>query len=129
MASLVLDNMHTEEVLMDMQIAELQDLSEEELQKVIEEARKTLETKTREKREQVIAQINELAESVGLEVEIRDKKAGVSTRRSRKGIKVPIKYRHPSDPSLTWTGRGQMPRWMRELVEQGHDREEFRIHD
>lgn len=115
---------------MDMQISELQGLSEEELQKVIEEARKTLEAKNREKRDQTIRQIMELAEAAGLEVEIREKKTPTATgRRSRKGIKVPIKYRHPSNPALTWTGRGQMPRWMRELVNQGRDREEFRIHE
>jgi DNA-binding protein H-NS len=26
--------------------------------------------------------------------------------------KVAVKYRDPSNPSNTWTGRGRMPRWM-----------------
>lgn len=25
---------------------------------------------------------------------------------------LPIKYRHPENPSLTWTGRGKTPSWL-----------------
>ncbi len=35
-----------------------------------------------------------------------------------------VKYRHPQDPSLTWTGRGRRPTW---LVKAGGDIERFRI--
>ncbi|HKZ96908.1 MAG TPA: H-NS histone family protein [Hyphomicrobiaceae bacterium] len=35
-----------------------------------------------------------------------------------------IKYRHPQDASLTWTGRGRRPRW---LVKAGGDIERFRV--
>ncbi|WP_286291223.1 H-NS histone family protein [Methylomarinovum tepidoasis] len=42
---------------------------------------------------------------------------------------TPPKYRHPENPELTWSGRGQMPRWLRELVDAGHDKEAFRIRD
>lgn len=42
--------------------------------------------------------------------------SGAGTRRGRakasKGGKVAPKYRNPSDPSQTWTGRGRMPLWL-----------------
>jgi DNA-binding protein H-NS len=104
---------------------QLQELSPEELQKIIEEARLLLERKQKQKQEEVIRQIKELAAQAGLEVEIRAKPRAETKPVRRK--KLPPKYRHPKDPSLTWTGRGQMPRWLQELVAQGHNREEFRI--
>ncbi|MDY0012984.1 MAG: H-NS histone family protein [Rhodocyclaceae bacterium] len=35
------------------------------------------------------------------------------------GSKVPAKYRHPENPSLTWTGRGRKPKWVEECLAQG----------
>jgi DNA-binding protein H-NS len=33
--------------------------------------------------------------------------------------KVPAKYRNPSDPNQTWSGRGLMPHWLKALKENG----------
>jgi DNA-binding protein H-NS len=30
------------------------------------------------------------------------------------GVKIPPRYRSRKDPSLRWSGRGAIPRWMRE---------------
>jgi DNA-binding protein H-NS len=30
-----------------------------------------------------------------------------------------VKYRHPEDAKLTWSGRGRWPFWLRELVDSG----------
>jgi DNA-binding protein H-NS len=40
------------------------------------------------------------------------------------GRKVPVKYR---DGKNEWTGRGLMPKWLKNKIEAGHDREEFRV--
>lgn len=40
---------------------------------------------------------------------------------------VPAKYRHPENPSLTWTGRGRNPKWIAEHEAKGGSREDFRI--
>lgn len=100
-----------------------QDLSEKELQAVIDSAERALKNKLANKRKEIITQIKELAASIDVIVEIyeNDKKAG------RKGIKVPVKYCHPEDTEKTWTGRGVMPVWMRTLIKAGHDRSEFEV--
>lgn len=100
-----------------------QNLSENELQAVIENAEKALKARQASKRKEVIAQIKELAASIEVSVEIieGDKKS------SRKGVKVPIKYRHPTDTTKTWTGRGVTPKWLQTLVDAGHDRSEFEV--
>ena len=41
--------------------------------------------------------------------------------------KAGIKYRHPKDASLTWSGRGRPSKWLAELVAKGHKREEFAV--
>ena len=100
-----------------------QELSENELQSVIENAEKALKAKQANKRKDVLAQIRELASSIGVSVEIVEGER----KSSRKGVKVPIKYRHPTDETKTWTGRGVTPKWLQTLIDAGHDRSEFEI--
>ena len=38
-------------------------------------------------------------------------------------------YQHPSDPLLTWSGRGPRPKWLREAMERGQSIESFKIGD
>lgn len=104
-------------------MTEYQELSENELQEVILNAEKALKTKLANKRKDVTAQIKELAAAIDVSVEIieNDKKL------TRKGLKVPIKYRHPQDPGKTWTGRGVTPRWLQLLLDSGRDRTEFEV--
>jgi DNA-binding protein H-NS len=104
-------------------MTEYQDLSEHELQVVIENAEKALKNKLAYKHKEVVAQIKELAASIGVIVDIQepDKKP------VRKGAKVAIKYRHPDDHNKTWTGRGVAPKWMQELQSAGHQRSEFEV--
>ncbi|MGD7034926.1 H-NS family nucleoid-associated regulatory protein [Methylotuvimicrobium buryatense] len=104
-------------------MTDFQNLSENELQAVILNAEKALKAKQANKRKEVINQIKELAASINVTVEFIDDEK----KSARKGIKVPVKYRHPNDPDKTWTGRGVMPKWLQSLVEQGRDRSEFEI--
>ncbi len=104
-------------------MTEYMNLSEHELQALIDNAAKALKQKQESKRKEVIAQIKELAASIGVNVVIQD-----DTKSStRKGVKVPPKYRNPDDPTQTWTGRGVAPKWMQALIEKGHDKAEFEI--
>ena len=41
--------------------------------------------------------------------------------------KVEPKFRNPSNPSETWSGRGKTPRWVAELMAAGRNLDEFRI--
>ncbi|GFO72339.1 DNA-binding protein H-NS [Bathymodiolus japonicus methanotrophic gill symbiont] len=104
-------------------MTDLNNLSVNELQSMIENAESALKNKQASKRKEVFAQIKELAASVGVTVEIHE----AEKKQKRKGIKVAPKYRNPDDASQTWTGRGVMPRWMRALTEAGHDKSEYSI--
>ena len=104
-------------------MADYQNLSESELQAVIESAEKALKNLQANKRKDVIAKIKELAASIDVVVEIHD----ADKKSVRKGVKVPVKYRHPEDPEKTWTGRGVMPTWLQALINAGRDRSEFEV--
>jgi DNA-binding protein H-NS len=55
---------------------------------------KALKNKLANKRKDVIVQIKELAASIDVTVDVYES----GKRSARKGIKVPVKYRHPEDP-------------------------------
>ena len=41
--------------------------------------------------------------------------------------KAPIKYRHPDESALVWTGRGRKPKWVAEQLNSGKQLEELEI--
>ena len=104
-------------------MTDFNNLSESELQAHIENAEKALKERQSSKRKEVIAQIKELAASIGVSVEISDS----DKKSDRKTGKVPAKYRNPADASQTWTGRGLAPRWMQDLLASGRNKAEFEI--
>lgn len=48
---------------------------------------------------------------------VKGKRAGARKTRARRP--VPVKYRDPQRPNLTWTGRGRKPRWVTEWLAKG----------
>ncbi|MFI3136344.1 MAG: H-NS histone family protein [Methylococcaceae bacterium] len=104
-------------------MSEFEKLSENELEVMIENARKALELLQVGKRKEVIAQIKELAASINMAAELID----LDKKPARKGVSVPFKYRHPDDASKQWTGRGVAPKWMQDLISNGHTKADFKI--
>lgn len=96
-------------------IAELQDL-----QKKIER-----ELKHRESRGKIdtLKELRALAEARGYTLEqLLDAKEKVRTVGT-----VKVKYRHPQNVSLTWTGRGRQPRWVSEWQAAGGTLEQLAV--
>jgi DNA-binding protein H-NS len=101
----------------------LHTLSPEELQILIKDAQTALEQKQAGMRKEVIAQIKELADSIGVTVEIIDNK---KTKKRASGP-VSVKYANPSNPNQKWTGRGMQPKWLKALIAEGHQLKEFQV--
>jgi DNA-binding protein H-NS len=104
-------------------MTDYQNLSENELRAVIERAEIALKNKQANKRKETIAKIKELAASIDAQIEIYED----GKKTTRIVSKVAIKYRHPSDPEKTWTGRGMTPKWLRDLLDKGRDIAEFKV--
>ena len=104
-------------------MTDLNKLSVNELQAMIDNAESALKVKQASRRKEVFSQIKALAASVGVTVEIHES----DKKKARKVTKVAPKYRNPDNAEMTWTGRGVMPLWMRALIESGRDKSEFLI--
>jgi DNA-binding protein H-NS len=70
----------------------------------------------------VIAEMRTKIEALGLTYE-DVMEAGPRRTRS----KLPPRYISPD--GKTWSGRGNPPRWIRDLEEAGHNREDYRIQE
>ena len=91
------------------------------------------------KRAELQRQIDELSTldtgATGNRVGTRGRPSRVSARSRRgdgrahplKGRSVAPKYRDPENPSQTWAGRGQPPKWLTAYEQQGRKRDEFLI--
>lgn len=93
-----------------------------ELQKAIPAE---LEARLRAERQNLLNEFRERARSLGISLE---ELVGLG-RRTRANTsasgKSAIKYVHPQDPTLTWSGRGKRPRWVHEWLESGRSLEEL----
>ena len=105
----------------------LHELSEDELAKLIGSAQKTLRDRQLEKRKEVVVEIKQLAASIGYSVELTEISPENAAGSTRRGSKVPVKYRDHDNPKHQWTGRGVQPNWLRELIGQGRSLDEFRV--
>lgn len=104
-------------------MTDYQSASADELQAMIINAEKALRNIQLSKRKEVIAQIKDLAASIGMTADLQE----IDKKPVRKSGKVAIKYRDPNNAENTWTGRGVMPRWLSALLNEGRDRSEFEV--
>lgn len=99
----------------------LEEMSLEELKKLRKDVDKAIETyearQLAEVREKLEAQAKEMGYS--LEAVMGASKKGKAKRLPR--------YRHPENPTLTWTGMGRKPNWFIEAIEAGMSEDDLRI--
>lgn len=96
----------------------LADFSTDELIKLQDQiAAEIKQRKSRQKKE-VLGKLKAIAAASGYTLE-ELVAASAAGREAKPTRSVAPKYRHPSDPSLAWTGRGKKPRWVGEWLAQG----------
>jgi len=102
---------------------DLEKMSKEELvklQKDVDQALRSVEDRRRREARQAA---EEAVKQFGFSLE---EIAGLP---KSKGFKTPspVRYRHPKNPKLTWTGRGRKPGWMVEQLAAGKSKEDFEV--
>jgi DNA-binding protein H-NS len=98
---------------------DLSKLSIEELESLVKDAQAEITARREAERERVLGQMRELAASLGLTLEDVGR---LERGKAVKGVAAAIvqpKYRHPSNPNMTWTGRGKRPAWIAEALASG----------
>ncbi|HEY1058401.1 MAG TPA: H-NS histone family protein [Limnobacter sp.] len=71
---------------------------------------------------QAIEEVKQIAASKGLKLEELLAELGMgklAVKGKRELGPAPIRFRHPQNPSLTWSGRGKRPTWMRDALAAG----------
>lgn len=103
-----------------MKTDELNALPLEELEAQAAALQAIIHTKRDEQKEQVKAKILKLAETTGLTIfELFGKAEPEKKRGGRVTAAAGVKYRHPDDHALTWTGKGRKPAWLQKWEESG----------
>lgn len=69
-------------------------------------------------------QILHIARGAGISVD--ELLSGIVPKESKSGS-IPVKYRHPDEPTYKWSGRGRQPAWMKELIASGKSLDEAKV--
>ena len=99
------------------------ELTAQQLRTVREIADKKRLEKQDEAKAQIISEMRERFEQLDLDFE---EELGLNRGRRSKST-LPPKYR--SHDGKTWSGRGMPPQWIRDIEEEGGDREDYRVSD
>jgi DNA-binding protein H-NS len=102
---------------------DLSKLSIDELQALAREIEQEIIGRREADRERVLAQMRELAGSLGMTFEELLKQ-----ERGRERARVPgtsVRFRHPENSALTWSGRGKRPQWINEWLASGRTLEDL----
>lgn len=92
---------------------------------VLEDVKEVLERVRQNETEYALEQMEELAARLGFDIEelVQRKAEELVARQTGE----PIRFQHPKNKALTWTGRGRIPRWLKDIQESGGNIEDFRI--
>lgn len=99
---------------------ELEKLTLPQLRKLADQVAAAIEQRQKTDRKAALRELKEIAKSRGFSLEeLLAEKSGKSevARQRRKPAKV--KYRHPEQKELAWSGRGRKPAWVVEWEASG----------
>lgn len=103
---------------------DLNSLSRAELQTLISGAQKALSTLAERERLAALEAAEQAAQAHGFSLK---ELTGVAPSKAKTRSKTPPKYRNPEDPSVTWSGRGRKPQWIKDAEAAGTDIAQFEI--
>lgn len=101
----------------------LENFSISELRELQDQVKKQLKIKEQKDMNDARAQILEIAQRAG--VSLKDLIGNGAPAKVKQTVAV--KYRHPTEPTLQWSGRGRQPKWVKEWLESGKKIEEAGI--
>lgn len=109
-------------------IEQMDEMSGADLQSLIDEAGQAFERVRKREMKQALEEMESVASKHGFDIsELIAKKSQEMTTRRNGEPGEPVRFKNPKDASQTWTGRGRMPSWLKEVKESGGDIEDFRV--
>ncbi|MBY6202820.1 H-NS histone family protein [Maritalea mobilis] len=101
----------------------LNTLSLEELKQLRKDIDKAIETYEARKLVEARTKLEAMAAEMGVTLEAV---VGTTGKRKAKSKSIP-KYRHPENPSKTWSGRGRKPAWFSDALKNGMTEDDLKI--
>lgn len=98
---------------------ELSNLSVSQLRELQQQIPAELKRREAQEKTEILNEVRAFAKARGYAIEdllgkeVKVKAAAVS------GNKVKVKYRHPQNTELEWTGRGRKPKWVEAWIADG----------
>ncbi len=114
----------------------LDELSIDELEKLIKQAEAALDKKRKAELKNAQAVLEKMAKELGvdpselLKANDKNKTPRKKTAGKKKaGVRKPaaVKFRDPNNSSNTWTGRGKRPLWLQDALAKGAKLEDFAV--
>ena len=121
---------------------DLNNLSEQELQKLINQSKKQIKKlKTKKVAElnskdadvvavadavRHLAKAKKVTPAEALSAVAKNMRVGMTASRKTRSESA-VKYRHPQDPSKTWKGFGKRPLWLNDELKRGRKLEDFKV--
>ena len=114
----------------------LDELSVDELEKLIKQAESALDKKRKAELKNAQAVLEKMAKDLGVDPQVLLKNAADKKKTTRKhaakkktGVRRPanVKFRDPNNSSNTWTGRGKRPLWLQDALSKGANLDDFLV--
>ena len=114
----------------------LDELSVDELEKLIKQAESALDKKRKAELKNAQAVLEKMAKDLGVDPQDLLKNAADKKKTTRKkaakkktGVRRPakVKFRDPNNSSNTWTGRGKRPLWLQDALSKGANLGDFLV--
>lgn len=96
---------------------DLSKLSRTELSQLLASIPAEIQKREKEEKAKAIKELEAFAAERGFSLDELLSSTPVKAKKE-KGT-IAIKYRHPKQANLTWTGRGRQPKWIAEFLSQG----------
>ena len=108
---------------------DLRAMTRRELEKLRQDVDMALERAIERDRKSAMAAAQRAARKHGFDLsELASKQVPIGRKRKKTEKSAsPAKYQHPGNPSMTWSGKGRRPKWMKDAEDAGRSRQEFLI--
>ena len=103
---------------------DLSQWSIEELKDALAKIPAEIKRREKESRVRVRSELESLAARYGYSL---NELLAEAEEKVSKRAPVPVKYRHPEDQLLTWTGRGRQPKWVADFLSNGGSLDKLRV--
>ena len=106
---------------------DLINLTTDELRELQQQIPVELKRRESQEKNDAIAKLRAMAKTLGYSLEDLVDKENKARGASGAGSKVKVKYRHPENPEMVWTGRGLTPKWVKSWLETGATLESLKV--